>query len=50
VPITAVRDFELAGTVTRQADIDALQAALEEAGVEFIKGGVRLRKGASPTK
>jgi hypothetical protein len=28
VPITANRDFELAGA-TRRADIDALQAALE---------------------
>jgi hypothetical protein len=34
----------LAGSVTRQADIDALQAALEKAGVEFIEDGVKLRK------
>jgi hypothetical protein len=44
VPITAVRDFELAGAA-RRADIDAMQAALEKAGVEFIEDGVRLRKG-----
>jgi hypothetical protein len=45
VPFTALRDFELAGAVTRQSDIDALQAALERAGVEFIEDGVKLRKG-----
>jgi hypothetical protein len=50
VPIATVRDFEQAGTVTRQADIDGLQAALEKAGVEFIEGGVRLRKGTRPAK
>jgi hypothetical protein len=44
VPYTAVRDFELAGAVMRQADIDAIQAALEKAGVEFIEDGVKLRK------
>ena len=42
----SLRDFELAGAVTRQADIDATQAAIEKAGVEFIEGGVRPRKGA----
>jgi hypothetical protein len=49
VPITSVRDFEFAGAGARQADIHALQAALEKAGVEFIENGhgpgVRLRKG-----
>jgi acetyl-CoA acetyltransferase len=46
VPITAVRDFELAGAITRQSDIDALQAALERAGVEFIGDvGVKLLRG-----
>jgi hypothetical protein len=44
VPITSVRDFELANSA-RQADIDAMKAALEAAGVEFITDGVKLRKG-----
>jgi len=44
VPYTALRDFEFAGAVTRRADIDALQAAIEKAGVEFIEDGVKLRK------
>ena len=46
VPYTSLRDFEFAGAVTRQADIDAMQAALERAGIEFIDDiGVKLRKG-----
>jgi hypothetical protein len=47
VPITSVRDFEFTGAGARQADIHAMQAALEKAGVEFIDGdrpGVRFRK------
>jgi hypothetical protein len=44
VPYTSLRDFEFAGAVTRQADIDAMQAALEKAGVEFIGDvGVKLK-------
>jgi len=44
VPITAVRDFELDGKAW-QADINMIRAVLQRAGVEFIEGEVRLRKG-----
>jgi hypothetical protein len=48
VPYTSLRDFEFAGAVTRQADINALRAALEKAGVEFISDvGVKMSKRAS---
>ena len=37
-----VSRFE-AGVELKERTVDALQAALEAAGVEFIEGGVRLR-------
>ena len=46
VPQTTVWDYEAEHGFTRPADIDAMQTVLENAGVEFIEGGVRMRKGA----
>jgi hypothetical protein len=47
VPVAIVCDFEagIAPHMRNQAEIDAMQAALERAGVEVIPGVVRLRKG-----
>ena len=45
VPAADIADFE-AGAWIRPTDLDALQDALERAGVEFIEGGARMRKGA----
>jgi hypothetical protein len=49
VPMTLVWDFEagVAPHLPNQADLDAMQTALENAGVEFTNGagpGVRLKK------
>jgi hypothetical protein len=47
VPRVIIEAFEAGGAKLRQADLDAIQHALERAGVEFIDGdgpGVRLRK------
>jgi hypothetical protein len=47
VPAVSVMDFEMGMLMLRPADLDAIQHALERAGVEFIDGdhpGVRLRK------
>jgi transcriptional regulator with XRE-family HTH domain len=47
VPTSLIADYETGANVPRQADLDAIQAALERAGVEFIGGdrpGVRFRK------
>jgi hypothetical protein len=47
VPVTLVTDFETGILTLRPADLDAIQRALERAGIEFIDGdrpGVRLRK------
>ena len=44
VPVSSVVDFETGVLMLRPADLDALQYALERAGVEFIDGdrpGVR---------
>jgi hypothetical protein len=45
VPLGAIVDFEAEATLLKDDDLDALQDVLERAGVEFIEGGVRLRKG-----
>ena len=47
VPVASVADFETGVMTLRPPDLDALQHALEGAGVEFTNGerpGVRLRK------
>jgi hypothetical protein len=47
VPVALVTDFETGILTLRPPDLDALQHALERAGIEFIDGdrpGVRLRK------
>ena len=46
VPRVIIETFEAGGAKLTQADLDAIQAALERAGVEFTNGGqpgVRLR-------
>ena len=51
VPRVIIEAFEAGGAKLRQADLDAIQHALERAGVEFTNGGqpgVRL-KGPSGT-
>jgi predicted transcriptional regulator len=51
VTVTIIADFETGVGGTRPTDVDAIQAALEKAGVEFIDGdrpGVRLRKRQKP--
>jgi hypothetical protein len=45
VPPTLVVDYGAGSVAPRVSDLDAIQAALERAGVEFIEGGVKLRKG-----
>jgi hypothetical protein len=46
VPIGVIIDFEAGGRLPRDEDLDAIQDALERAGVEFIDDvGVKLRKG-----
>ena len=47
VPVASVCDFEsgIAPHMRSQADIDAMQAALERAGVQVIPSVVKLRKG-----
>lgn len=45
VPTTVIADYET-GAWIRPADLEALQRALERAGVEFIgEVGVKVRKG-----
>jgi len=44
VPVVLITDYEARISTARSTDIEALQAALEHAGVEFIEEGVRLRK------
>lgn len=44
VPERVMVRFE-EGAWIHPADIAAMRAALERAGVEFIEGGVRMRKG-----
>ena len=45
VPLGVVIDFEAEATVPKADDLDALQDALERAGVEFIEDGVKLKTG-----
>jgi hypothetical protein len=45
VPATVIADYEAGAMTLMPADLDALQDALERAGVEFIEDGVKLRKG-----
>jgi hypothetical protein len=48
VPLGVIIDFEADAAMPRDEDLDAIQDALERAGVEFTNGdqpGVRLRKG-----
>lgn len=42
---TIICDFEASGMMPSEGILQAMQRALERAGVEFIEGGVRLRKG-----
>jgi predicted transcriptional regulator len=47
VPASLIADYETGAGTPRGADLEAIQRALEAAGVEFIDGarpGVRLRK------
>jgi hypothetical protein len=47
VPVARVMDFEMGMLTLQPRDLDAIQHALERAGVEFIdedRPGVRLRK------
>jgi predicted transcriptional regulator len=47
VPATLIADYEAGAGTPRPADFEAIQSALEWAGVEFTNGeqpGVRLRK------
>ena len=44
VPLGTIIDFEAEATEPRSDELDALQDALERAGVEFLQGGVKLRK------
>jgi hypothetical protein len=45
VPLGMIIDFEAEATTPKDEDLDAIQDALERAGVEFIQDGVKLRKG-----
>jgi transcriptional regulator with XRE-family HTH domain len=44
VPVVVIYDFEAGFGKPKAEDLTAMQAALERAGVEFIDGGVKLRK------
>ena len=47
VPTSQIADYETGAGVPRPGNLDAIQKALEKAGVEFIGGdrpGVRFRK------
>jgi hypothetical protein len=44
VPLGTIIDFEAEAMTPEDEDRDALQDALERAGVEFIEDGVKLRK------
>lgn len=42
--LSTVRNFEAGRSVPRPLYMDAIEVALTKAGVEFIAGGVRLKK------
>jgi predicted transcriptional regulator len=47
VPVALVKGFEMGILTLRPPDLDAIQQALERAGIQFIEGdrpGLRLRK------
>ena len=44
VPLVLIADYEIGVPGLRPEDLAAIQKTLEEAGVEFIEGGVRFRK------
>jgi hypothetical protein len=41
VPVALVTDFEMQILTVRAPDLDAIQHALERAGIEFIDGDIR---------
>jgi predicted transcriptional regulator len=43
VPAAIIADFEAGALTPRSTDLDAIQDALERAGVELIEGGVRMK-------
>ena len=45
VPVVVIFDFEGGFGKPKPEDLAALQGALEQAGVEFIQGGVREKEG-----
>ena len=47
VPVTTIFDFEGGYGKPKAEDLDAIQGALEKAGVEFIERGVREKKGST---
>jgi predicted transcriptional regulator len=47
VPVASIADFETGILVLRPDDLDAVQDALERAGVEFIERGVREKDGST---
>jgi predicted transcriptional regulator len=44
VPATLIADYEAGTAAPRASALMAIKAALERSGVEFIEGGVKLRK------
>jgi hypothetical protein len=49
VPPRIVWDLEAGVSALSDANLNALRQVLERAGVEFIEGGVKLRKGHGKT-
>jgi len=47
VPLGTIIDFEAGAMTPNDEELDALQDALEWAGIEFIEDGVKLRKRAN---
>jgi hypothetical protein len=45
VPASIIHDLEAGVGAPSETNLAAIQAALERAGVEFIEGGVRVKKG-----
>jgi hypothetical protein len=50
VPILVIFDFEGGWGKPKPEDIDAIQRALERAGVEFIERGVREKDGSTTSR